>query len=283
MFGAILRSTLRSLVAAVAIVMVAIALSVGWNFLNGLADAQVTRLEAGALILAAIATVILAVGTFAAVGEAGRQAKIAQDGIDAAREAVAAANREADVSADAVAVATEAERTAERAARLGAIPILHVRRPYLSIVENRLFVSAQVVNLGPGNAFDVALQLERERAPGDYVLTLGGSGWSEWIVGEGDAPTVTIDGADLRNLDAQVDLTPDEDNLPGPLPSNVLIPKRIRVRVSWLSARGGRGEQTMIWETQDIHLEHPATWQPERLELDAGDGYGPAIVIVPKS
>jgi hypothetical protein len=108
------RRVAISLVLAILVVAgLVVLLGAGWWFVAGQSDAQVNRILAAGSLLAAAATVLLAVATLVAVREAGRQAEIAQAGVDAARAAVVAANSEAAAS---LAQAAASDRLAKAAA-----------------------------------------------------------------------------------------------------------------------------------------------------------------------
>ena len=64
-----------------------------------------------------------------------------------------------------------------------------------------------------------------------------------------------------------------------PIPSDALVPERIRVTVTWLSTLGARIEQAYLWETRDLTQENDWSWRFESLSVDPGGSNGsPAVV-----
>jgi hypothetical protein len=60
-------------------------------------------------------------------------------------------------------------------------------------------------------------------------------------------------------------------------PKDLLVPEAIRIRITWMSTRGGHAEQVLLWRTEDVNLLHPFTWQFESLTIDPGRDEGGAI------
>jgi hypothetical protein len=217
----------------------------------------------GVGIFQAIAAGILAVVAFLAFREARRQAKAAAEAVEAARET-------ARVSA----------LEARRLQLLGTAPYLRISRPELEWPGMTLGV--RVENLGPGQALNVGLRLEvQERGSPAYRDTLHGA-FPLPVVAHLERPLLTISAEDLRNTGAAFgESTIDDYGQPvhPPIPSNALIPERIRVAVSWLSTLGTKTEQAYLWETRDLSQESDWTWRFESLSIDPGGPYGPPVVV----
>lgn len=283
-----LRRAWRTLVGMAFLVAGLWLVAVGWAFLTERSDAEVSRLIAGGSIVAAIATGILALATFVAVDEAGRQAAISQEALAVTREAVAAANREADASirqAEMSGRAVEAAEAATRAARtanaINSTPFLTIGRPNLVLLaedphirtaeSTRIFVSLR--NIGPGVALDVQMRLEVQYRPQEPWQPSMYGVWGESVLLESAGTVLASDAADLVNMGIP------SDQLIGPngqpldtMPGNVLVPRAIRVVVSWLSTGGARSELRYVWITEDINDTHPQSWAFESLTIDPRTG-----------
>jgi hypothetical protein len=214
----------------------------------------------GVGLVQAIATATLAIVAFLALREAGRQAKAATEAVEAAREGVRASALEA-----------------RRLQLLGTAPYLRISRPWLEWPGMKLGVPVE--NLGPGQALNVGLRLEaQERGSPGYRATLHGT-YPIPVVAYLELPTLTIDTEDLRNMGADLGQAHEDDYGQPVIPSNALVPERIRVVVSWLSTLGTKIEQSYIWETRDLTQQGDWTWRFDALSIDPGEPHGPPVVV----
>lgn len=214
-------------------------------------------------VVQAISTVVLVIVAWRALREAGRQATAASEAVRAMRETAADSTREA-----------------RRLQLLSEAPYLRMSRPALDWPAFSL--SVRIENLGPGEALHVGLRLEaQDHASTVYRPTLHGT-FPRPIVAYHERPELTISAEDLRNTGAQLgEITTDDYGQPvvPHIPSNALVPERIRVTVTWLSTLGARIEQAYLWETRDLTQENDWSWRFESLSVDPGGSNGsPAVV-----
>jgi hypothetical protein len=214
-------------------------------------------------VVQTISTVVLVVVAWRALREAGRQATTASDAVRAMRETAADSTREA-----------------RRLQLLSEALYLRMSRPALDWPG--ISLSVPIENLGPGEALHVGVRLEaQDRGSTGYRPTLHGT-FPRPIVAYHERPELTISTEDLRNMGAKFgETTTDGYGQPvvPPIPSNALVPERIRVTVTWLSTLGAKIEQAYLWETRDLTQESDWSWRFESLSIDPGSSNGqPAVV-----
>lgn len=214
-----------------------------------------------ATAVAAVAAVAVAIAAVLSYRTAARALSASQDAVQAANAAVAEERRQA---------------------QLASAPFVRFERPRLVFAPDRRYLAVRAVNLGPGQALEVRMVLERQDQPNGRWYRTQHLGSRAPIVEQGSDVELEVDARDEATLDADWEEGMRSVGTGTPPARPPLVPVRLRFTFAYLSSLGASVTQVHIWETDRLYLPlDPWSWRLEERTVDPGEGGQPLVVRRP--